>query len=275
MNLKPDFLKPNERIIYLILIVALVIALITISTCNKRTLDENFFVKSQVEALNGDMKELEGKLDDKDSSIRVKAKEIIEKKNEIQDLIKKGQITASEAQQRIKELRAQLNDVNGQLLSQKNLTTTNSDSLGRIINGLRGENGSLQKQVVNLQEALAKKPVADKVEIKPEEEIPATIQFLPETKLSPKNGIYLGCKLYQEFATDQNFQVFIYDEDGTLISPQSGIFSFTISKGQREFHSSSAAYKKGSFKVGKKYSIAIRNSKGIEISRNPYRVPFL
>jgi outer membrane murein-binding lipoprotein Lpp len=272
MNTNTDYIKQNERIIYLVLIVALVIALITISTCNIGNRNKYYFVESQVATLNDDIKDLENKVDESDSTIKSKTKLINEKKQQIQELIRKGAITVEEAQREIKNLRSEVNNVKEQLVLEKRIVVSNSDSLDAIISNLQKEKGALIGQVEQLRTELNKKPTVQEIAVKTEQMDTHihSIQILSETKLLPQKGLQLSCKLYQPAKENEAFSVYIYDDQNTIISPQDGIYRFVINRGEDKFSGSSSNYKKGVFKVGKQYYITIRNSENAEIARFPF-----
>lgn len=270
MNLKADFIKQSERIIYLVLIVALVIALITISTCNIGTKHDNVFLTQQVDVLAADIKDLEGNIDSNNLTIKGKAEEIKEKNNKIQDLIKKGEITSAEAQRRIRELRAQLSGVKEELILQQQVGATNTDSLGAIIAGLKRENSTLQKRVDNLNEELSKKPNTVSLPMALEEDW----EIFPSsgTKIT-KNSISVECELTKNATQDEFIYVEVLDEYGVNANPQKQSLSFTISRGTKYFKGSVLTFEKSIFKPGKQYTLVFRDAKYKEKKKYKVTVP--
>jgi len=278
MNANLNHLTNNERIIYLILIVSLVIAVITISTCNKQTLGANEILKSQVQVMADDFKELEESVEEKDSELGLKTEELKQRKKQIDDLISNGQISAIEAQRKIRQLRNEINALRQEAAIQKSSFDGASDSLANIISNLKAENNSLkadnsrlEKQSNELQNELSNK----KVEVVTLEESIENIALLPGTSLSSKKGVQLRCRLPKPTKKNETFKVYLYDDENNLISPQTGIYTFQVPQGEIEYSGNSSPFKKGLLKAGKQYVITIRNSTGKEIHRSNYRIPLI
>lgn len=263
MNAKGEYLKSSERIIYLILIVALVISLITISTCNRSTLDENFYIKSQVEVLNSEMNDLELIVNDKDSALFAKAKEIKLKKEEISKLISEGKISAAQANKEIKALRAQLKEINEEVIIQKSYISVNTDSFNNIISNLQYNKRKLESEIAGLQAEL-NKPVLQKTEVKEDFEI----EYINITEAiidNKNNTVFINCSLNAPATKNETFYVYIFDEYNNMIPPQ---YSIPILKGQKSYSGTSNSYQKGTFKAKKTYLIVIKNSKNKEIAKS-------